>query len=407
MTQLDRGCAIVGVVGLHVEPQQRLGVRRSDIEPPVARPSTVSPSRRSSATSSPAGERRRDRVERRPPGRVTREVDLAGRGVRLVVGGERGRPARRSRRGPRAGAGPRACRSRRTRSRGSSSAPSARRRRPRRCSAIVGLDQRVADPGPHRDAPCARDVSGTARLVIRLWIDARARLPGELADRDQRGQRRRRDHLPRSSTDEAPVGVAVEGEPDVGARSRTTVACRSTRFAGVAAGSASWFGNVPSSSKYSGTSSRSSVPKTAGTVSPAIAVAGVDDDAAAAARRPARARCRYSAYGASRSRSSSDPRDPAGGPGRLAGRAVRATDRVQAGVRPTARRRPARHSLTPLYAAGLCDAVNIAAGQPEPAGREVQHVGGRPARSSPRRCRGPGRPSAKAAASPGELGRMS
>ena len=39
-------------------------------------------------------------------------------------------------------------------------------------------------------------------------------------------------------------------------------------------------------------------------------------------------------------------------------------------------RAPDRQSLTPLYSAGLCDAVNIAPGPVERPGGEVQEVGG-------------------------------
>ena len=48
-----------------------------------------------------------------------------------------------------------------------------------------------------------------------------------------------------------------------------TFACRSTRFAG-SSGFASWFGNVPSSSKYIGTTSIGRPSNTVGTVCPAI-----------------------------------------------------------------------------------------------------------------------------------------
>ena len=48
--------------------------------------------------------------------------------------------------------------------------------------------------------------------------------------------------------DEAPVGVAVEGQAEVGAGVDAPRCCRSRRFAG-SIGFASWFGKVPSSSK--------------------------------------------------------------------------------------------------------------------------------------------------------------
>lgn len=47
--------------------------------------------------------------------------------------------------------------------------------------------------------------------------DRGARLPAELARRDQAGQRGRRHHRAPFVHEEASVGVAVEGETDVGA----------------------------------------------------------------------------------------------------------------------------------------------------------------------------------------------
>ena len=62
-----------------------------------------------------------------------------------------------------------------------------------------------------------------------------------------RGDRRRVDGAALLVDDEAAVGVAVEGEAEVGAVLDDR-RCRSTRFAG-SSGFASWLGNVPSSSK--------------------------------------------------------------------------------------------------------------------------------------------------------------
>ena len=70
--------------------------------------------------------------------------------------------------------------------------------------------------------------------------------------------------------DEAPVGVAVEGQPDIGTRPRGPLPAGRRRFSG-SIGFASWLGNVPSSSKYSGDDvAAAGWSSTAGAVCPAI-----------------------------------------------------------------------------------------------------------------------------------------
>ncbi len=65
--------------------------------------------------------------------------------------------------------------------------------------------------------PSSVTSSGTAREVIRLWITVAPGHPGQLAGGDQRGEHRRADQLAALVDDEAAVGVAVEGQPEVGA----------------------------------------------------------------------------------------------------------------------------------------------------------------------------------------------
>jgi hypothetical protein len=80
----------------------------------------------------------------------------------------------------------------------------------------LGLDERVADPGAHWHAAGGRDDlrHGTGRDHV--VDDRRARLAGQLPGRDQRGEYRGRDGLAALVHHEAPIGVAVEGQPYVG-----------------------------------------------------------------------------------------------------------------------------------------------------------------------------------------------
>ena len=108
---------------------------------------------------------------------------------------------------------------------------------------------------------------GRARVLARARATA---ISAVTADGD--------DRLAALVDDEAAVGVAVEGQADVGTARRARRACRSRRFSG-SSGLASWLGKVPSSSKYSGIDRRAAGrPRTAGHGVAAHAVAGVDDD---------------------------------------------------------------------------------------------------------------------------------
>ena len=72
-------------------------------------------------------------------------------------------------------------------------------------------------------------------------------LLGDLAGGDQRRDGAGADRLTALVDDEAPVRVAVEGEPDVGAVLDDR-GLQVARFSG-SSGLASWLGKVPSSSK--------------------------------------------------------------------------------------------------------------------------------------------------------------
>jgi hypothetical protein len=137
---------------------------------------------------------------------------------------------------------------------------------------------------------------------------------GQLADGDQRGDRRRRDRLAALVDDEAAVGVAVEGQPDVGAVLADR-ACRSTRLAG-SSGLASWLGKVPSSSKYSGARAAAAGRRARRHGVPAHAVAGVDDDLQRPDAGQVDQRAQVAAYSASRSRSLTVPPARRSGVGR-------------------------------------------------------------------------------------------
>ncbi|MCO5606194.1 hypothetical protein L7F22_060381 [Adiantum nelumboides] len=133
------------------------------------------------------------------------------------------------------------------------------------------LDERVAHPGAHR-APAV------------LGDDLRHRARGDqvVDDRDvglavggARASSRAATSpvmalgltaSPRSSTAKQRSASPSKARPR-SAPSATTAFCRSTRFAG-SSGFASWFGKVPSSSKYSGTTRTGSPSNTVGTVCP-------------------------------------------------------------------------------------------------------------------------------------------
>ena len=130
-------------------------------------------------------------------------------------------------------------------------------------------------------------------------------------------------------------------------------------------GFASWFGKVPSSSKYSSSIRSGRSVEHGGHGVPGHPVAGVDDHVQRADRGQVDQRSvRYSAYAASRSCSRTVP-GTLGDPERLA---VEQCLRVVADLAPGPMSRligtaPGRQVLIPLYVAGLCEAVNIAPGR--------------------------------------------
>ena len=151
----------------------------------------------------------------------------------------------------------------------------------------LGLDERVADPGADGCAPASAMISGTACDVITLWTirmsPTGVPFAASLA-------------ISRVATS-AVIALGLTGSPrssmtkqrsaspsnasPMSAPCSTTAACRSRRFSG-SSGFASWFGNVPSSSKYSGTTSAAAGQPGAGAEDgghgvAAHAVAGVDD----------------------------------------------------------------------------------------------------------------------------------
>ena len=90
--------------------------------------------------------------------------------------------------------------------------------------------------------------SGTAAEVIRLWMIVDPGMLGQLAGGDQAGEGRGRHQRAPLVDDEAPVGVAVEGQADVGARGEDRAPAGRAGSSG-SIGLASWLGKVPSSSK--------------------------------------------------------------------------------------------------------------------------------------------------------------
>ena len=79
-----------------------------------------------------------------------------------------------------------------------------------------GLDEGVSDPGPHRAATELADDLGHGPTGDQVVDHGGSGLATQLAGRDQRGERRRVHGPAPLVHDEAAVGVAVEGQPDVG-----------------------------------------------------------------------------------------------------------------------------------------------------------------------------------------------
>jgi hypothetical protein len=79
----------------------------------------------------------------------------------------------------------------------------------------LGLDIGVTDPGEHRVPAVLGDDLRHRAGRDQVVDDRRTRLASQLARCDQRGKHRGRDDLASFVHHEAPVGVPVEGEPDV------------------------------------------------------------------------------------------------------------------------------------------------------------------------------------------------
>ena len=211
--------------------------------------------------------------------------------------------------------------------------------------------------------PCSRITSGTAREQIRL---CRTVAPGCAAQHGGGEDRRRR----RAGQADARArrrrtrGRRRRRRPARRRSRRPCTRARRSRWLAGCSGSAGWFGNVPSSSPYITSSSiggrRSN---TAGTTRPPIplavsattrsgrSVADVDErqhvvdelGQQVAPRRRAR------------------PRRRRRGP--WPSSTVLATALISPSPSMPTGRAPSRHNLTPLYSAGLCEAVNITPGR--------------------------------------------
>ncbi len=81
----------------------------------------------------------------------------------------------------------------------------------------LGLDEGVADPGADGDAAVLADDLRHARRRDQVVDDRAAGVLGELAGGDEGGDGGRRDRFAALVDHEAAVGVAVEGEAEVGA----------------------------------------------------------------------------------------------------------------------------------------------------------------------------------------------
>ena len=201
-----------------------------------------------------------------------------------------------------------------------------------------------------------------------------AGLLGELARGDQGGQGRGgrppgRARRPGSS------GRRRRRRPARCRRARRRTRCwRSTRLPG-SIGLASWFGKVPSSSKYIGTRSTwsaASRPKTAGAVWPAMPLPA---STTTFSRRPVDRGQRQQVGGVRLEHVLLGDRPGRPRPCGVAPDATRSRISASPVSSPTGTA-PARQSLMPLYCAGLWLAVNIAPGMAEVAGGEVELVGG-------------------------------
>ena len=122
-----------------------------------------------------------------------------------------------------------------------------------------------------------------------------------------------------------------------------TFRCRSAKFAG-SIGLASWFGNVPSSSKYIGTRSMGRPSNTVGTVCPAMPLPASTATFSGRMLDTSTSFFRCSAYPVSRSRDTMRPAGPvpSGTPAATICRSSASPVSWPTGLAP------ARHSLMPL-----------------------------------------------------------
>ena len=201
-----------GVVGLDVEAQQRLGVRRAHVEPGSARQGDRQPVEFVGRDSAP-GERGTDRGD--AAGLVVDgRVDLTRRAVPGELRGELGERPRLSAEFGEHVQG---------REQAGVGEPEVAEVVVRRVLATedridarhLALDVGVADAGADRHpAPLAHDLGHRARRD--QVVDHRAAgRDGEFPRGDQRGDRAGRDRGAVGIDEEAPVGVTVEGDTDV------------------------------------------------------------------------------------------------------------------------------------------------------------------------------------------------
>ena len=210
--------------------------------------------------------------------------------------------------------------------------------------------------------PCSRITSGTAREQIRL---CRIVAPGlsrstptassaVVVDPDS--------PLPDSSTTNTRSASPSKARPT--SKEPATTRARTSRWLAGCSGSAGWLGNVPSSSPYM--TSSSTIGKrsnTAGTTSPPIPLAVSATTRVGRSCWGSMKERTWSTKRSSRSCVDRRPRLGAGaGPVPARDAAINCLISSNPAPRPSGRA-PARHSLAPLYSAGLCDAVNIAPGR--------------------------------------------
>src|SRR5579875_1780253 len=201
-----------GPARLDVAPQQRLGVGRAHVEPPV-------PARDRQAVEIVRGDARAGRehlADPRQGGRLVPHlaVDLPGGhvpGVALQQPGERVVLAAEGRQDVQRSQHPRV---------GVPEVPEVEvagvlAPEDRAALGHHRLDERVAHAGAHRDPPVLGDDLGNRARGDQIVDDRSPGLAGQLAHGDQRGERRRGDDVPPLVDHEAAIGVPVERQAGV------------------------------------------------------------------------------------------------------------------------------------------------------------------------------------------------